>query len=117
AADDGVVGHIAGDNRAGADNGVVPDGGPAQDAGAVPDPDVVTDVDVTLVDPLLADRSFDLDHAVVEVDHHHAFGDDALAPDRDVLEGRDRALLAEHALGADDQLSLVDADLAAVPDP
>ena len=36
----------------------------------------------------------DLDDAVVEVDQHHAVGDDALAPDRDVLEGGDRALLA-----------------------
>ena len=39
--------------------------------------------DVALVDPCSADRALDLDHAVVEVDHHHAVGDDALASDRD----------------------------------
>ena len=77
----------------------------------------MADVDVALVDPLLADRPFDLDHPVIEVDHHHPVGDDALAADRDVLERRDRALLAEHGLGADRQLTLVDADLAAVTDP
>ncbi len=89
----------------------------AQQARAVADPHVVADVDVALVDPLLADRSLDLDHPVVEVDHHHAVGDDALAPDRDVLVGRDRALLAHHGLGTERELALVDADLAAVADP
>ena len=73
---------------------VVADRDAAQDAGAVADPHVVPDVDVALVDALLADRALDLGDAVVEVDQHHAVGDDALAADRDVLEGRDRALLA-----------------------
>ena len=67
--------------------------------------------------PCSADRALDLDDAVVEVDQHHAVGDDALAPDRDVLEGGDRALLAEHGLRADLDLALVDADLRAVADP
>ena len=73
---------------------VVADRDAAQDAGAVADPAVVADVHVALVDPLQPDRALDLDDAVVEVDQHHAVGDDALAPDRDVLEGGDRALLA-----------------------
>src|SRR5262249_59184673 len=89
----------------------------SQDASSVPDPNVVTDVDVAFVDPLLTDRTLDLDHPVIEVDHHHAVGDDALASDRDALERGDRALLTEHALGADDQLALVDADLAGVSNP
>ena len=59
----------------------------------------------------------DVDDAVVEVDEHHAVGDDALAADRDVLEGGDRALLPEHRLRADPHLALVRADLAAVADP
>src|SRR3712207_7517836 len=53
-------------------------------------PHVVPDADVALVDALLADRTLDFDHAVVEVDEHHAVGHDALAADRDVLEARDR---------------------------
>src|SRR4051812_22341317 len=65
----------------------------------------------------LADRAVDLDDAVVEVDEHHAVGDDALAPDRHVLEGGDGALLADHALGADADLALVRADLRAMADP
>jgi len=77
----------------------------------------VPDAHVALVDPLQPDRALDLDDAVVEVDEHHAVGDDALAPDRDVLEGRDRALLTEHGLGPDPDLALVHADLRAVPDP
>ena len=84
---------------------------------AVADPDVVRDAHVALVDPLHADRALHLGDAVVEVDQHHAVGDDALAPDRDVLEGRDRALLADHGLGSDLHLALVHAQLAAVPDP
>src|SRR4029079_5587514 len=44
-------------------------------------------------------------------------GDHALAPDRDVLEGRDRAFLTQHGLGADLALALVDADLAVVSEP
>ena len=59
----------------------------------------------------------DLDDAVVEVDQHHAVGDDALAADRDVLEGGDRALLAHHGLGADLDDALVRADLGPVADP
>src|SRR5262249_34163429 len=89
----------------------------AQDAGAVADPAVVADLDVALVDPLQADRALDLDDAVVEVDHHHAVGDHALAADLDALEGGDRALLAEHALGADPHDARVRADLRAVADP
>ena len=80
---------------------VVADRRAAQEAGAVADPDVVADAHVALVDALLADRALDLDDAVVEVDQHHAVGDDALAADRDVLEGGDRALLAHHGLRAD----------------
>ena len=96
---------------------VVADAHAAQDARAVADPDVVADAHVALVDPLLADRPLDLGDAVVEVDQHHAVGDDALAPDRDVLVGGDRALLADHGLRADAHLALVHADLAAVADP
>ena len=59
----------------------------------------------------------DLDDAVVEVDQHHAVGDDALAADGDVLEGGDRALLAHHGLRPDLDLALVGADLRAVADP
>src|SRR6185295_20055398 len=66
---------------------------------------------------LVADRALDLDDAVVEVDQHHAVGDDALAPDRDALEGGDGALLTHHGLGADRHLALVHADLGPVPDP
>ena len=101
----------------GADHGVVADRDPAQDAGAVADPDVVTDADVALVDPLLADRALDLDHAVIEVDHHRPVGDDALAADRDVLVAGDRAFLAEHRLRADLDDALVRPDLGAVADP
>ena len=116
-AHDGVGGHVGGDDAARPDDGVVADGHAAQEARAVADPHVVADAHVALVDPLLADRALDLDDAVVEVDEHHAVGDDALAADRDVLERRDRALLAEHALGADHDLALVGADLRAVADP
>jgi len=72
---------------------------------------------LALVDPLQPDRALDLDHAVVEVDEHDAVGEDALAPDGHVLEGRDRALLPEHGLGPDAHLALVHADLGVVPDP
>src|SRR5207237_1098845 len=89
----------------------------SQDAGPVADPHVVADRDVALVDPLLPDRPFDLDHAVVEVDHHDPVGDDALAPDRDALIGGDRALLPEHGLRADRHLALVRPDLAAMAQP
>ncbi len=116
-ASDGVGGDVLGDDRARADDRVVADADAAQHARAVADPDVVADAHVALVDALQADRALDLGHAVVEVDQHHAVGEDALAPDRDVLEGRDRALLADHRLGADAHLALVHADLAAVPDP
>jgi hypothetical protein len=77
----------------------------------------VADLDVALVDALEPHRPLDLDDAVVEVDQHHAVGDDALAADDDVLERGDRALLAEHGLGADLRDPLVDAQLAAVADP
>ena len=77
----------------------------------------MADAHVALVDALLAHGPLDLHDAVVEVDEHHAVGDDALAPDRHVLERRDRALLAEHALGADVHLALVHAHLRVVPDP
>src|SRR5687767_15397006 len=116
-ADDGVGRHVLGDHGAGPDDRVVADRRAAQDARAVADPAVVADVDVALVDALQADRPLLLDYAVVEVDQHHAVGDDALAADRDVLEGGDRALLAHHGLGADRDLALVGADLAAVADP
>src|SRR6185437_3373282 len=99
------------------DDRVVAHRGAAEDAGAVADPAVVADAHVALVDALQADRALGLDHPVVEVDQHHAVGDDALAADRDVLEGGDRALLSEHGLGPDPDLALVRADLAAVADP
>ena len=67
--------------------------------------------------PCSADRALDLHDAMVEVDQHHAVGDDALAADRDVLEGGDRALLAHHGLRPDLDLALVGADLRAVADP
>src|SRR4029079_13111748 len=104
-------------DRRRADDRVVADRRAAQDARAVADPAVMADVHVALVDALQADRPVLLDHAVVEVDQHHAVGDDALAPDRDVLERGDRALLAHHGLGADRDLALVRADLGAVADP
>ena len=106
-----------GDDRRRPEHAVVADRGAAQDRHAVADPDVVADADVALVDALLADRAVDLDDAVVEVDQHDAVGDDALTADRDVLEGGDRALLAEHGLRADPRLALVHADLRAVADP
>src|SRR6478735_7431105 len=54
---------------------------------------------------------------MVEVDEHHAIGDDALAPDRHMLERGDRALLTQRGLGADLDLALMRADLATTPDP
>src|SRR4051812_4918982 len=105
------------DDRVRPDHGVVADRHAAQDAGPVAHPHVVADVDVALVDPLFADRALDLDDAVIEVDEHHAVGDDALAPDRHVLERADGALLPDHRLGTDDDLALVRADLRAVADP
>src|SRR3954447_13028197 len=114
---DGVRGNVLADDRVRAHDRVVADRDSAQERGAVADPDVVADAHVALVDALQADGAVDLDDAVVEVDQHHAVGDDALAADRHVLEGRDRALLADHRLGADRDLALVDADLAAVADP
>src|SRR5205085_3029499 len=110
-------GDVPGDHGAGAEHAVVADPHPAQDAHAVADPAVVTHVDVALVDPLQPDRALDVDDAVVEVDQHHAVRDHALAADRHVLEGRDRALLSEHRLGSDPHLTLVHADLAPVTDP
>src|SRR5437763_684535 len=117
AADDGVGRHVLGDHRARADDRVVADRDAAQEARAVADPHVVADAHVALVDALHADRALDLDDAVVEVDQHHAVGDDALTADRDVLEGGDRALLTEHGLRADVDLALVGANLGAVADP
>src|SRR4051794_27276764 len=105
------------DDRVRPDHRVVADRHAAQDAGAVAHPHVVADVDVALVDALLADGPLDLDDAVVEVDEHHAIGDDALATDRHVLERADGALLADHRLRADDDLALVRPDLGAVADP
>jgi hypothetical protein len=64
-----------------------------------------------------ANRALDFDDAVVEVDEHRAVGYHALLADADVFVGRDRALLAEHGLGADRDLTLVAADLRAVADP
>ena len=98
---DGVVRHVLGDHGVPAHDCVVADRTAAQDAGAVADPAVVADADVALVDPLQPDRPLGLDDPVVEVDEHHPVGDDALAADRDVLEGGDRALLAHHRLRAD----------------
>src|SRR5262249_49190531 len=115
--DHGVLRERAGQNRARPDHSVVADAHAAQHAGAVADPDVVPDLDVALVDALQADRTLDLGDAVVEVDQPQAGGEDALAADRDVLEGGDRALLAHHGLGPDRDLALVHADLAAVSDP
>jgi 1,4-alpha-glucan branching enzyme len=117
AADDRVVRDVLGNHGAGADHAVVASGDAAKDAGAVADPDVVTDLDVARVDALVPDRPLHLDHPMVEVDHHHAVGDDALAPDRYALVAADRALLPEHGLGADRDDALVRADLAAMPEP
>src|SRR5215211_193655 len=117
AADDGVRRHVPGHHRARPDHGVVPDRHAAQYARAVADPHVVSDLDVALVYALEPDRTVRLDHSVVEVDQHHAVGDHALATDRDPPVGGDRALLAEHGLGADRHDALVAAELAAVADP
>src|SRR5690348_5429731 len=92
AAHDRVFGHVLRDHGVRADHRVVAHGHAAQDAGAVADPDVVAHAHVGLVDPLDADRAVDLNHPVVEVDQHHAVGDHALAPDRDMLVRGDRAL-------------------------
>ena len=116
-ADDSIGGDIGGDHRAGADHRVVADGDAAQHAGAVSDPDVVADVDVALVDPLLADRPLDLDHPVVEVDHHHPVGDDALAPDRDVLDRPRSCTPGRAPTWRRSRPALVGADLAAVAEP
>src|SRR5205814_3361290 len=104
-------------DRVRADDRVVADRHAAQERRAVADPHVVADAHVALVDALQADRPVDLDDAVIEVDQHHAIGDDALAADRDVLVAGDRALLPDHGLGADADLALVRADLRAVADP
>src|SRR3979490_865979 len=117
APDDGVRRHVLRANRARADDAVLADSDPAQDTRAEAHPDVVPDVHVALVDALQADRTLDLGDAVVEVDQYHPIGDDALAPDRDVLVGGDRAVLTHHRLCADADLALVHADLAAVSDP
>ena len=115
--EDGVGGKALGHDAARTDDAVVPDGDTPEQARPIADPHVVADVDIALVDPLQADRALDLGHPVVEVDHHDTVGDDALAADGHVLEGRDRALLADHALGADVHFALVHPDLAAVADP
>src|SRR5947209_1004951 len=109
--------YLGGDHRAGPDDRVVADHDATQQARAVADPDVVADFHIALVDALKPDRPLHLHHAVVEVDHHHPVGDDALAADRDPLIGGDRALLSQHRLRADHDLSLVRPDLAAVADP
>src|SRR5437763_8110659 len=116
-ADHRVGGHILCHHRVRSDDRVVADRHPAEDAGAIADPHVVAHARVALVDALEADRPFNLHHAVVEVDQHHAVGDHALAPDRHVLEGGDRALLAHHRLRPDRDNALVAADLRAVPEP
>src|ERR1035438_238439 len=82
--DNSIGGHVPGDHSTRADDAVLTDADPAQDARAVADPHVVPDAHVALVDALLADRPVDFGDAVVEVDQHHAVGNDALAPDRDV---------------------------------
>src|SRR5829696_5994626 len=81
ARDDGVRRHVARDHRVRPDHRVVADGHAAEDAGAVADPDVVAHAHVALVDPLEPYRAVHLDHAVVEVDQHHAVGYHALAAD------------------------------------
>ena len=111
------AGHVLRDDRARADDRVVAHRDSAEDLRAVADPDVAAHPHVALVDPLHADRALDLGDVVVEVDQHHAVGEDALLPDRDVLVGGDRALLPDHGLVADRHLALVAADLRAVPDP
>src|SRR4051794_23651649 len=113
----GVGRYVARDHRARADHGVVADRHAPEDAGAVADPHVVPHAHVALVDALQPDRPVHLDHPVVEVDHHHPVGDHALAPDRDVLVRRDRALLPHHGLRPDRDRALVAADLASVPHP
>src|SRR5213076_617487 len=116
-ADDRVRGHVPVDDGVGADHRVVADANPAQEARAVADPDVRPDDDVALVYPLHPDRPLDLDHAVVEVDEHRAVRDDALLAEPHPLVGGDRALLAEHGLGADLDHALVAADLRSIADP
>ena len=77
----------------------------------------MTDEYVALVNPLCPHRAVCLGCAVVEVDQHHPVGDDALAADLNVLEGRDSALLAHYGLGTDQHFAFVCADLAAGADP
>ncbi|MFA9270923.1 MAG: hypothetical protein ACEQSX_09205, partial [Baekduiaceae bacterium] len=77
----------------------------------------MADPHVALVDPLRADRTLDLGDPVVEVDEHHAVGDDALTADRHMLVHAPHAVLADDRLCADPQLALVHADLAARPQP
>src|SRR5215210_2775844 len=108
---------VARDHGVRAHHRVVANGHAAEDARAVADPDVVPHAHVALVDALKADRAVHLDHAVVEVDQHYAVRDHAFAADRDVLVGRDRALLPQHGLRADRDRALVAAELAAVADP
>src|SRR4051794_10820957 len=117
AADDGVGRYVPGDDRVGPDHRVVADADAAEDAGAVADPDVVADLDVALVDALRADRQFDVDDAVVEVDEHRPVGDHALLADPHPLVGGDRALLAQHRFVADLDQALVAADLRPVANP
>ena len=54
---------------------------------------------------------------MVEVDEHRPVGDHALLADPHPLVGGDRALLAEHGLGADLHHALVAADLRPVAEP
>ena len=75
------------------------------------------DPHVALVNPLLANRALDIDHAVIEVDQHHAVGHDALASYRNMLVGGDRAFLAEDRLGTHRHPTLVGADLASLSQP
>jgi len=54
---------------------------------------------------------------VVEVDEHGPVRDHALLADPHALVGRDRAVLAEHGLSADHDLTLVTSNLRAVANP
>jgi CheY-like chemotaxis protein len=53
-------------------------------------------------------HALDLDDAVVEVDQHHAVGDDALAADRDVLEAPRPASGLELASGGGYDVAVID---------
>src|SRR6202034_3245460 len=112
-----VLGHVFGDHRVRAHDAVVPDANAPQNARPITHPNIAANPHVALVDALQSDRTLDLHHAVVEVDQHHPVGDDALAADRHVLVGGDRALLAHHGLRADRNFALVHTDLGVVSEP